>query len=153
MNLTNLAQVNVLVSIIVFLIVIVALFTVLKGKSGLSRVESIVKGVEGVVSAIEPVANLTPAAPVVHVIDEVFKSAEKGVHYAEQLYSAGKVIDRKTTAVNFVEAALLELNVKVTDTLKGVVDGAVEAAVNLLPPTVHPPQAEAAPAPVADAAN
>lgn len=63
--------------------------------------------------------------------------AQRGVQAAEQMYKASQILggERKDAARRFIQYALGAANISITPELQTVIDGAVESAVALLPPT------------------
>lgn len=93
------------------------------------------------VSALDTVTDtikaLFPAAPGLELIDKILDYAAKAVASAEQLYKTSIIPEtlRKTEATNLVYNFLEAAGVEVTEELRPVIDGAIEAAVFALPKT------------------
>lgn len=77
---------------------------------------------------------ILPANPILNIISIIDKWASIGVGQAEQLYHAGRLEkeERKQAALEVVYKVLGELNIELTDTIKALIDAAIENAVNAL---------------------
>lgn len=80
---------------------------------------------------------LFPATPGLNLIDKILKYATRAVASTEQMYKASQIPEekRKEEATALVYAFLDAAGVAVTDELKPVIDGSIEAAVFALPKT------------------
>ena len=80
---------------------------------------------------------LFPAPPGLNLIDKILEYATRAVASAEQMYRASQIPEdkRKEEATALVYAFLEAAGVTVTDELKPVIDGSIEAAVFALPKT------------------
>lgn len=93
------------------------------------------------VSAMDAVTDtlrtLFPATPGLNLIDKILEYAARAVASAEQMYKASQIPEekRKEEATTLVYAFLEAAGVTVTDELKPVIDGSIEAAVYALPKT------------------
>ncbi len=93
------------------------------------------------VSAMDTVTDtlrtLFPATPGLNLIDKILEYATRAVASAEQMYRASQIPEdkRKEEATALVYAFLEAAGVTVTDELKPVIDGSIEAAVFALPKT------------------
>lgn len=93
------------------------------------------------VSAMDTVTNtlktLFPATPGLDLIDKILDYASQAVSSAEQMYKASQITEdkRKEEATTLVYAFLAAAGITVTDELKPVIDGSIEAAVFALPKT------------------
>lgn len=89
----------------------------------------------------ETLKTLFPAAPGLNVIDKILDYAYRAVASAEQMYKASQIPEekRKDEATKLVYAFLKAAGIEVTDELKPVVDGAIEASVYALPKTHDTP--------------
>lgn len=78
-----------------------------------------------------------PGLPGVAVVDKVVELAEKSVNAAEQMNKSNQISadQRKATAVQLVKDYLTAANVEITPDMEKIIDGAVEAAVFVLPKT------------------
>lgn len=85
----------------------------------------------------ETLKTLFPATPGLNVIDKILDYAYRAVVSAEQMYKASKIPEekRKDEATRLVYAFLEAAGITVTDELKPVIDGSIEAAVYALPKT------------------
>jgi hypothetical protein len=70
-----------------------------------------------------------------NIIDEVKDAAETAVRYAEQLYKVDSTIDRKAIATEYAVNIIKTLGFEITPRVAEIINGAIEAAVLLLPPT------------------
>lgn len=93
------------------------------------------------VSALDTVTDtlktLFPATPGLNLIDKILEYASRAVASAEQMYKASQISEdeRKDEATALVYAFLEAAGVTVTDELKPIIDGSIEAAVFALPKT------------------
>lgn len=93
------------------------------------------------VSAMDTVTDtlrtLFPAAPGLNLIDKILEYSSRAVASAEQMYKASQIPEekRKEEATTLVYAFLEAAGVTVTDELKPVIDGSIEASVFALPKT------------------
>lgn len=89
----------------------------------------------------ETLKTLFPATPGLDVVDKILDYAYRAVDSAEQMYKASQITGdkRKEEATNLVYAFLKAAGIEVTDELKPVVDGAIEASVYALPKTHDTP--------------
>ena len=80
---------------------------------------------------------LFTAAPGLNLIDKILEYANRAVASAEQMYKASQIDPekRKEEATALVYAFLDAAGITVTDELKPVIDGSIEAAVFALPKT------------------
>lgn len=93
------------------------------------------------VSAMDTVTDtlktLFPATPGLNMIDKILDYAYRAVAGAEQMYKASQIPEdqRKKEATTLVYAFLEAAGITITDELKPVIDGSIEAAVFALPKT------------------
>ncbi len=93
------------------------------------------------VSAMDTVTDtiktLFPATPGLNLIDKILEYANRAVASAEQMYKASQITEekRKDEATALVYAFLEAAGVTVTEELKPIIDGSIEAAVFALPKT------------------
>lgn len=93
------------------------------------------------VSAMDTVTDtlktLFPATPGLNLIDKILEYANRAVASAEQMYKASQITEekRKDEATALVYAFLEAAGVTVTEELKPIIDGSIEAAVYALPKT------------------
>lgn len=109
-------------------------------KKGIN-VSGVLNGTETVLTTADTVVDTLqgffPEVPAFALIDKVIGWAQKAAEAAEQLYKTSTIAadQRKAEATKlvyeFIEAAGIELD----DTMKKVVEGAIEAAVFALPQT------------------
>lgn len=137
------ALLSLICSIISFVALVLLVILVFKNKPFAEKVDNALKTAKKAADAADTLLRVTPAGPVIHVVDEAIQAAEIGVKFAEQLYISGNAVDRKAEATKYVTSTLAELGVQVTPQLSGIIDGAIEAAVFTLPTT---PTIQAAPA-------
>lgn len=80
---------------------------------------------------------LFPSTPGLNLIDKILDYACRAVASAEQMYKASQIPEekRKEEATALVYAFLEAAGITVTDELKPVIDGSIEAAVFALPKT------------------
>lgn len=78
-----------------------------------------------------------PGVPALEAIDKILDVAQKGVNAAEQLYKTSQITEeqRKEEATKFVYNAITAVGVEITEDMKKIIDGAIEAAVFALPKT------------------
>lgn len=86
---------------------------------------------------VDTVKSLFPATPGLNVIDKILDYSSKAVASAEQMYKASQIPEgkRKEEATALVYQFLEAAGVTVTEELKPVIDGSIEAAVFTLPKT------------------
>lgn len=93
------------------------------------------------VSAMDTVTDtlktLFPATPGLDLIDKILEYANRAVASAEQMYKTSQIPEekRKDEATALVYAFLEAAGVTVTEDLKPIIDGSIEAAVFALPKT------------------
>ena len=93
------------------------------------------------VSAMDTVTDtlktLFPATPGLNLIDKILEYASRAVASAEQMYKTSQIPEekRKDEATALVYAFLEAAGVTVTEELKPIIDGSIEAAVFALPKT------------------
>ena len=88
-------------------------------------------GVNGVDAVVEALKALMPQNAIINIVDKVIDYAKIGVGKAEQLYLINESTgdDRKEEATKFVYDSLEFAGIEVTDQVKAIVDGCIEAAV------------------------
>lgn len=132
------------------LLVAVVLFAILVALCILWLLPALIKrgvDVSGIVdkanitlTALDTVADmigkLFPNAPM-GIVDKVLSYAQEAVRSAEQMYKAGTVKEenRKQAATDLIYSFLTAAGIEITEELKPVIDGAIEAAVWVLPKT------------------
>lgn len=91
-------------------------------------------------TVVDLVKQLFPGAPM-GIVERIMDYAKKAVSAAEQMYKASQISakERKLEATELVYKFLESAGVEVTEDVKRIVDGAIEAAVYALPKT-HEPQ-------------
>ncbi|KZL93575.1 phage holin, LLH family [Clostridium magnum] len=94
----------------------------------LNKAEEVVNTAGATLDTIEPV--LPPA--IASNLEYIEKWAKIAVGKAQQLYHSGEIgkDDRKTKAEEVVNDLLKELNITTTDSIKTLIDAAIEYAVN-----------------------
>lgn len=93
-------------------------------------------GIDNIDNALTSINNVAPI-PYFSLIDKIFDYAKIAVNNAERLYKIGNLDknERKENAKQYVEDVLKVANIDVNDDLKKVIDGAIEAGVEVLPKT------------------
>ena len=88
-------------------------------------------------SLTDTIKALFPNAPGLDMVDKILVYAQKAVDSAEQLYKTSQIPEnqRKAEATQLVYICLQEAGVDVTEDMKKISDGAIEAAVYALPKT------------------
>lgn len=88
-------------------------------------------------SLTDTIKALFPNAPGLDMVDKILVYAQKAVDSAEQLYKTSQIPEnqRKAEATQLVYICLQEAGVDVTEDMKKIIDGAIEAAVFALPKT------------------
>lgn len=96
-------------------------------QSGLKVANSVLDGVQAAL----------PGLPGIAIVDKVVELADKSVAAAEQMKKSNQIPadQRKATAVQLVKNYLTAANVEITPDIERIIDGAVEAAVFVLPKT------------------
>lgn len=94
-------------------------------QSGLKVADSVLDGVQAAL----------PGLPGIAIVDKVVELANKSVAAAEQMKKSNQIPadQRKATAVQLVKDYLTAGNVEITPDIERIIDGAVEAAVFVLP--------------------
>ncbi len=87
--------------------------------------------------AINSLKTLLPNNEKLELISNIILWAKAGADKAEQLYKSGELekAARKHTAQDFVFEAIKVAGFDVTDEIANIVDGAIDAAINLMPKT------------------
>ena len=100
----------------------------------LDKASTTVSALDAVTDAVKA---LSPSMPGLALIDKILDYSGKAVASAEQLYKTSIIPEtlRKEEATNLVYKFLEAAGVEITDELRTVVDGAIEAAVFGLPKT------------------
>lgn len=82
-------------------------------------------------TTLDTISPLLPPV-IANNLEYVEKWAKIAVGKADQLYHAGEIgkDDRRTTAQNVVDSLLKELNITQTDSMKDLINAAIENAVN-----------------------
>lgn len=88
-------------------------------------------------SLTDTIKALFPNAPGLDMVDKILAYAQKAVDSAEQLYKTSQIPEnqRKAEATQLVYICLQTAGVDVTEDMKRIIDGAIEAAVYALPKT------------------
>lgn len=88
-------------------------------------------------SLTDTIKALFPNTPGLDMVDKILVYAQKAVDSAEQLYKTSQIPEeqRKAEATQLVYICLQEAGVDVTEDMKKIIDGAIEAAVFALPKT------------------
>lgn len=85
----------------------------------------------------DTVKTLLPGTPGLDLVNQILSYAQKAVDSAEQLYLTSQIPEnqRKKEATQLVHVCLAAAGVTVTEDMKKIIDGAIEAAVFALPKT------------------
>ena len=85
----------------------------------------------------DTVKTLLPETPGLDLVNQILSYAQKAVDSAEQLYLTSQIPEnqRKKEATQLVYVCLAAGGVTVTEDMKKIIDGAIEAAVYALPKT------------------
>ena len=86
---------------------------------------------------VDGVKTFLPDNPSLCVVERIIDYAKTAVNAAEQMYKANQIAadERNAKATEIVYKLLEAADIEVTDKLKDVVDGCIEAAVFVLPKT------------------
>lgn len=100
----------------------------------LDKASTTVSALDAVTDAVKA---LSPSLPGLSLIDKILEYSGKAVASAEQLYKTSMIPEtlRKEEATNLVYKFLEAAGVEITEELRTVVNGAIEAAVFGLPKT------------------
>lgn len=100
----------------------------------LSTSETVIEMVDGVTNTLE---HLFPDVEAFEIIGSIVDWAREGAQAAEQLYKTSQIAagERKAEATKLVYACIEAAGVELTDDLKRIADGMIEAAVFALPKT------------------
>lgn len=112
---------------------LLVLFPLLK-KKGVATgqiLNATLTGVQGANTLTDALKAIFPQNAVINIVDKIIDYAEIGVAKAEQLYKINEITgdDRKPEAIKFVYESLELAGIEVTEQVKAVVDGCIEAAV------------------------
>lgn len=133
----------------IIVIIIAAILTVFGGicllipylvKKGIN-ISGILVGTNSALDAagivVDGVKTFLPDNPSLCVVERIIDYAQKAVEAAEQMYKASQIAadERNAKATEIVYKLLEAADIEVTDKLKDVVDGCIEAAVFVLPKT------------------
>lgn len=140
----NIAQLSVTqdvtlgVSILVF-VGLIALFVFMAKKHPLlvqKVVSDLEKGAQVADTVIKDIDPFVPAVvkPVVNILDEALNAADTAAHYAEQMFKNDPSIDRKALATQYAATVFKEAGITLTPSVAQILDGAIEAIVDKLPP-------------------
>lgn len=88
-------------------------------------------GVKGANELTDALKAIFPQSAVINIVDKIIDYAQIGVEKAEQLYKINEITgdERKLEAENFVYQSLELAGIEVTDQVRAIVDGCIEAAV------------------------
>ena len=88
-------------------------------------------GVQGANTLVDALKAIFPQNAIISIVDKIIDYAEIGVAKAEQLYKINEITgdDRKPEAIKFVYESLELAGIEVTEQVKAIVDGCIEAAV------------------------
>lgn len=91
-------------------------------------------GLAGADQITDILKELFPANGIVNIVDKIVDYAQVGVQKAEQLYKIHEIEKdaRKDEATKFVYEALELAGVEITPAIQKIVDGSIEAAVNIM---------------------
>lgn len=100
----------------------------------LDKASTTVSALNAVTDAVKA---LSPSLPGLSLIDKILEYSGKAVASAEQLYKTSMIPEtlRKEEATNLVYKFLEAAGVEITEELRTVIDGAIEASVFGLPKT------------------
>ena len=87
--------------------------------------------------AVGKLATAFPDNGILTLLDRIVQYASEAVKAAEQLYKSQQIEakDRKDTATQLVYSFITAAGMEITDDLKSIVSGCIEAAVLFLPKT------------------
>lgn len=134
---------NVILTIIAAVVAVfggLAIFIPYLVKKGIN-VSGVLEGSTTVLSTAETVVDTLqdffPDVPAFALVDKIIGWAQKSTEAAEQLYKTSTIEagQRKTEATKLVYEFIEAAGIEIDDTMKKVVDGAIEAAVFALPQT------------------
>lgn len=134
MELTNTNVLIIAVSLAVGVVLaLLVLFPLLK-KKGVKTDQilgALLTGVKGVDGLTEALKAIFPQNAAISIIDKIIDYTKIGVEKAEQLYKINEITgdDRKPEAIKFVYESLELAGIELTDQVKAIVDGCIEAAV------------------------
>lgn len=105
------------------------------------NVEAGIDGTGKVLNAADYVVDTArgffPGVPALAIVDEIIAWAKNGVEAAEQLYKTSNIESeqRKEKATEIVYQYIEAAGVEMTDDMRKIIDGSIEAAVFALPKT------------------
>ena len=137
-NPTLLLGVVVLFAILVALCILWLLPALIKrGVDVSGTIEKADLAISALDSLTDTIKALFPHTPGLDMVDKILLYAQKAVDSAEQLYKTSQIPEeqRKAEATQLVYICLQAAGVDVTEDMKRIIDGAIEAAVYALPKT------------------
>lgn len=137
-NPTLLLGVVVLFAILVALCILWLLPALIKrGVDVSGTIEKADLAISALDSLTDTIKALFPNTPGLDMVDKILLYAQKAVDSAEQLYKTSQIPEeqRKAEATQLVYICLQAAGVDVTEDMKKIIDGAIEAAVYALPKT------------------
>lgn len=137
-NPTLLLVVVVLFAILVALCILWLLPALIKrGVDVSGTIEKADLAISALDSLTDTIKALFPNTPGLDMVDKILLYAQKAVDSAEQLYKTSQIPEeqRKAEATQLVYICLQAAGVDVTEDMKKIIDGAIEAAVYALPKT------------------
>lgn len=91
--------------------------------------------INAMAAAVTAVYNVFPHKETEDIVEKVAKAAIKGAEMAEAAWKAGKLEkeDRNAYAKRWIADALFEGGIEVTDQVRAIIEGAIEATCMILP--------------------
>ena len=86
---------------------------------------------------VDGIKEFVPEAPSLCIVERIIDYAKTAVDAAEQMYKASQIAadERNKKATEIVYKLLAAADIEMTDKIKDIVDGCIEAAVFALPKT------------------
>lgn len=86
---------------------------------------------------VDGIKEFVPETPSLCVVERIIDYAKTAVDAAEQMYKASQIVadERNKKATEIVYKLLAAADIEMTDKIKDIVDGCIEAAVFALPKT------------------
>ena len=91
--------------------------------------------IDAMAAAVTAVYKVLPHKESEDIVEKIAKAAVKGAEMAEAAWKAGKLPkeERNAYAKRWIADTLFEAGIEVTDQVKAIIDGAIEATCMILP--------------------
>lgn len=91
--------------------------------------------IDAMAAAVAAVYKVLPHKESEDIVEKIAKAAVKGAEMAEAAWKAGKLPkeERNAYAKKWIADTLFEAGIEITDQVKAIIDGAIEATCMILP--------------------